>query len=99
MAFEIDEKTKKKIIDLISILIPEAKIYLYGSRARGTNAEWSGIDIALDAGEGLSRHAVCEVRDIMEATNIPYIVDVIDIYWEPELMRAAIMKEKIIWKH
>jgi len=34
----LDEKTKNKIIAVISALIPDAHIYLFGSRARGTNA-------------------------------------------------------------
>ena len=47
----LDEKTQKKIVAIISALIPQAKIYLFGSRARGTNSEWADIDIALDAGK------------------------------------------------
>lgn len=42
---EIDAKTKQKIIALISALVPEAKIYLFGSRARKTNTAWSDIEI------------------------------------------------------
>ncbi len=41
---------KDKIIKVIEIFYPNAKIYLFGSRARGTNEEQSDIDIAIDAG-------------------------------------------------
>lgn len=47
----IDEKTKHKIIAVISALMPDVKIYLFGSRARGTNSRTADIDIALDGGE------------------------------------------------
>ncbi len=41
MRFPVEEKSKAKIIALIS----DAKIYLFGSRARGTNSPWSDIDL------------------------------------------------------
>jgi len=43
----IDEKTKTKVIALISALIPKAKIYLFGSRATGKFSQWSDIDLEL----------------------------------------------------
>lgn len=49
----VDEATKQKIIALINALIPDAKVILYGSRARGDFAEWSDIDLALDVGKRL----------------------------------------------
>jgi uncharacterized protein len=96
--FPIDEHSKAKIIALISTLIPEAKIYLFGSRARDTNSEWSDIDIALDAGKELPSVSIMELNDIMVATNMPYKVDVVDLYSVSEQMRTIILKEKVIWK-
>jgi predicted nucleotidyltransferase len=98
MAFELDEETKQKIINLISALVSNAKIYLYGSRARGTNAQWSDIDLAIDAGEKLPELALGEIRDILDASNMPYIVDVIDLNALNKSHRDAILKEKIVWK-
>jgi predicted nucleotidyltransferase len=98
MPYIVDEITKAKIIALISALIPQAKIYLYGSRARGTNKQWSDIDIALDCGEAIARLSIGEIRDIMVASNIPYKVDVVDFYTISPEMRKAIERDKIIWK-
>ncbi len=96
--FEVKEESKNKIIAIISALVPEAKIYLYGSRARGTNAEWSDIDLALDTGKKLPRLTVGELRDIMVATNIPYKVDIVDFHNITDAMQKAIMKDKVVWK-
>lgn len=98
MSFPVDEKNKTKIIALVSVIVPQAKIYLYGSRARGTNSEWSDIDIALDAGEPIYRLNMAEVRDILEASNIPYKVDVIDLNSVSESLRHAIERDKVLWK-
>lgn len=96
--FIVDEKSKAKIIAIIAALIPEARIYLFGSRARGANAEWSDIDLALDTGSKIDRPRVAEVIDVMVALGIPYKVDIVDLYAVTESMRSSILKDKIVWK-
>ena len=94
----VEEDVKQKIISLVSALVPNAKIYLFGSRARKTHGPRSDIDIALDAGHELERVMVGEVRDILNASNIPYKIDVVDFYGVSDDMRQFIDKEKIVWK-
>ena len=96
--YVLDEKIKDKIIAVISALIPEARIYLFGSRARGTNGKYADIDITLDAGKPLSAVDVDEVKSMFQESNIMYKIDVVDIYQVSELMRNQILKERIIWK-
>lgn len=100
MSQESLEKSKQKIIAIISALIPDAKIYLYGSRARATAQEWSDIDIALDAGRELPQLDVGEIRDIMIELNIPYKVDIVDLNSSvlSESLKNAILRDKVIWK-
>lgn len=94
----LDEKTKKKIIAIISALIPDARIYLFGSRARGTNSERADIDIALDAGMPLRIVDVDELKSMLCESNIPYQIDIVDFHRMSELMRNQVLKERIIWK-
>jgi predicted nucleotidyltransferase len=98
MADDTFEKSKQKIIAIIAALVPEASIYLYGSRARGKHSQWSDIDVALDAGQELERLRVGELNDIMAALNIPYKVDVVDFHAVSEQMRNEILRDKVIWK-
>jgi len=99
MSLIIEKKIQDKIVSLISALVPDAKIYLYGSRARGTNNEWSDIDLALDAGNPLPFELVGELASIFEASSIIYKIDVVDLYGVSKAMREAILKDKVIWKH
>lgn len=98
MSHGVDEKTKQKIIVLISALIPRAKIYLFGSRARGKFAQWSDIDLALDTGFPIKNVDLDEVKSVLEGTNIPYKVDVVDLHFISKDMRESIEKEGILWK-
>jgi len=95
---ELDNKVQKKIIDLVSALVPQAKIYLYGSRARGTNDEWSDIDIALDAGDKLSNTIIDEVKSVLDATNLPYKFDVVDFNRVSSDMQESIKRDRKVWK-
>lgn len=94
----LQEEYQTKIITLISALLPKVKIYLFGSRAREKNHETSDIDIALDAGEKMTLVDVGEVREILNATNIPYKIDVVDFHRVYPAMQEMILKEGILWK-
>ena len=95
---KLDEKVKQKIIAVISALIPDAKIYLFGSRARGTNAERADIDIALDAGKPLLPRDVDEVKSMFRESNIMYSIGVVDFHQINDLMREEILRERVVWK-
>lgn len=94
----LDEKTKNKIVGIVSVLIPEAKIYLFGSRARGSYKKHSDIDIALDAGKPLPIQDIDEVKSMLNESNILHLIDVLDFHSVNITMQQAIMKEKIVWK-
>lgn len=94
----IDEKTKHKIIAVISALMPDVKIYLFGSRARGTNGPFADIDIALDGGKKLPIEDVDEIKTMFRESNIAYNIDIVDLHWMTDLMRNEILREKVIWK-
>ena len=93
-----EQKHKDKIIGILSVLFPKAKIYLFGSRARGTHRDASDIDIAIDAGSKLSFSQVGEASDTLNALNIPYKMDVVDMHLIPEDMKKMILQDGILWK-
>lgn len=93
----IDERTKRIIVGVIKTLLPNAKIYLFGSRARGTQSERSDIDIAVDTGSKLKRVQVGEARDMINEAHILYNVDVVDMHNIPELMKQRIIQEGVLW--
>lgn len=95
--YEVDAQIKQKIITLISSLIPEARIYLFGSRARATNTQWSDIDLALDADKKIERSRIAEMLDILAATDIPYEVDIVDLHDVNADLKTIIEKEKVVW--
>jgi len=94
----LDEQYQKKIVGLIAALLPDVKIYLFGSRAREKNHERSDIDIALVADQKLDIAVIGEVREVVNATNIPYKIDVVDFHRVYPAMQEMILKEGVLWK-
>ncbi len=95
---ELEAKYKNKIIAVLSALFPEAKVYLFGSRARKDHGSRSDIDVALDAGKELERVDVGEARDMLADSNITYRIDVVELWSVDKKKREIILKEGVLWK-
>ena len=95
---EIDSEAKNKLVGILSVLFPDAKIYLFGSRARGTATEFSDIDIALDEGKTIDRLRIGEAVAMLNESNIPYKIEIVDMHELPEAMVQQIKKDGILWK-
>lgn len=93
----LDSDVKRKIVGVLLGLFPGARIYLYGSRARGTHYERSDIDIAIDLGKKLNFVDVGEARDMFRESNIQYSIDVVDLHGIPDYLKEEILKEGIVW--
>jgi predicted nucleotidyltransferase len=90
-------RNQDKLIRLLHALFPGVKVYLFGSRARGTHSEASDVDIALDAGSRLSFLEVAQAKNVVEGLNIPQTVDIVDLNRVPAEMRKTILEEGILW--
>ncbi len=91
-------KYKDAIIKIVEIFFPTAKIYLFGSYARGTNRIGSDIDIALDVGRPLSFVEINKVARLMDALPMSQRVDIVDLTVVPENMRKEILENGKPWK-
>src|SRR5262245_9738042 len=93
-----DIKEQDLMIRLLTALWPEVKIYLFGSRARGTHTEISDIDLALDIGRKMTIQELYRAKNILECLNIPQTIDVVDMNRINEDMKNIILREKVVWK-
>jgi predicted nucleotidyltransferase len=92
-------EVKTKIIKLCKAIIPDAAIWLYGSRARGDYSERSDIDLALDAGHAINYFSIAELKEVLQATNIGHSFDIIDLNSiQDQEFKAAVQKEMVLWQ-
>jgi predicted nucleotidyltransferase len=77
----------------------ECAMYLFGSRAAGTHAAVSDFDIAILAAEDISRE-LSQARDMLELSNIPFTVDLVDLRAAPAALGRQVQEGGILlWKN
>lgn len=94
----IELEHKLSIIKIITAFYPTAKIYLFGSNARGTAKQGSDIDIAIDTGKRLNLHEWQFLWNLLDALPTVQKIDLVDMNRIPEAMRESIIKEGTEWK-
>jgi len=88
-------KTIEELQQFLIQSFPKEKIYLFGSRAKGTASEYSDYDIAIESPEPLKRR-LSQVKALIEASSIPYKIDLVELSKAPYL-NDIIKKEGIVW--
>jgi predicted nucleotidyltransferase len=85
------------IVQLIlqNILPKNSKVWVFGSRAKGTTKRSSDLDLAIDAGRVLLKAESSALFHAFEESDLPYKVDVADLYTVNETLKMIIDKEKI----
>lgn len=77
----------------------QAEMYLYGSRAKGSDHASSDIDLAVKSTD-LSPAVLSRIRESLYESHIPYKVDLIELDKIDEVLRKEVEKNGIlIWKN
>ena len=94
----IQDRYKKEIIEIIRKYLGPCQIYLFGSRARGSNQPNSDIDIAIDTGARADWRTIVRIKqELDEQTTIPFKIDVVDLQSANESFKEEIIKDYILW--
>lgn len=74
-----------------------ARVFLFGSQARGDAHEKSDIDLAVDAPESMPAHVLAELRLDLEDSNVLRAVDLVDLRHADPALRSAVAREGVPW--
>jgi predicted nucleotidyltransferase len=55
----------------------EYSLFIFGSRATNTAQKWSDIDVGVE-GKSITMQQRAKIRDLLEDSDIPYTVDMVD---------------------
>ena len=89
--FGLEERHLNFIKDMLRkhITNPNAKFYIFGSRAKGNFREYSDIDIAVNS-PGLTLDDRLRLLSDFENSTFPYKVDIIDLNTVKEYFKNII---------
>lgn len=72
------------------------QIFLFGSRATDTNRHFSDYDIGIMGETPLSSSQLSQVKEELEESQLPIVVDVVDLKTvDPEFKQIAMRKAKL----
>ena len=93
----VKQEYKDSILKAIAYHYPQAKVILFGSRARGTHRPGSDIDVALDIGEPIKLREMSRIRITLENLPISLEIDIVDMHNIPDELKQIIVSEGIVW--
>ena len=88
---------KDALIFVIKKYIPRGEIYLFGSRAMGTQRPSSDIDLVIKTDAVIDHHILNLIKEEIETLNIPFFIDIVDYNAVYEDMKNFIDKTGILW--
>lgn len=96
--YNLKEKYKIKLLDIIQSKLPECKVYLVGSRSTSTNQPGADIDLVLDNKKPIDPKIILSLLSSIEDTDIPLFVDLVDFNSASEDFKKSIERDKVLWK-
>lgn len=77
---DIEARHLEIIKNILKELIPTAKVYVFGSRAKGSAKKYSDLDLAIDLNQDkLDLSIMAKLCSAFAQTTIPYKIDIVDL--------------------
>lgn len=74
-----------------------ARVYLFGSHARGDMQRASDIDVAILPDEPLPAGLLSTIREALEESHVPANVDLVHLSESDPALRTAVLRERLPW--
>ncbi|MEK7611679.1 MAG: nucleotidyltransferase domain-containing protein [Patescibacteria group bacterium] len=92
-----DYKSEIKKIVLKHLPSEGYQAFLFGSRSDGTAKAWSDWDIGLLGPEPVPAKLLAEIEEELEDSEIPFLVEVVDLVETSPKFRAMALKKAELW--
>ncbi len=76
-------------------LDPDARVWVFGSRAKGVARRGSDLDLAVDAGRPLTLHDLAGLNAAFDDSNLPFTVDVVDLQSVDRAFLAIVEAQRV----
>ena len=79
-SIDLPAEHRALMLDIIRRRLPDARIWVYGSRAKGRARRYSDLDLMLDAGgQPIPLNVMGDLDEDFDESNLPIIVDLHDM--------------------
>jgi len=91
-----DEEILKKVVEIVSKYLPNCRIYLFGSRAKGTARKNSDFDIAVDCGSKIPFSVMAKIEGELEELPTLKSFDLVDLSLVSDDFRKMVERTGVI---
>lgn len=79
-AIDLPEAHRKQVLEIIRRRLPDATVWVYGSRAKGRARRYSDLDLMLDDwGREIPRSVMGNLDEDFDESDLPIIVELHDM--------------------
>jgi predicted nucleotidyltransferase len=75
--------------------VPGAKVWVFGSRAKGTTRRGSDLDLAVDNGAPLPTSITARLDEAFDEAPLPYRVDVVDMQSVSAAFKVIVERDRV----
>ena len=91
---DLSPEHRAQVLDIIRRRLPDARIWVYGSRAKGRARRYSDLDLMLDnRGKPVSIRVMGDLDEDFDESNLPIIVDLHDLALTDAAFLARVGKD------
>ena len=88
---------QRAIVDrILGSHAPLARVWAFGSRARGTAKPFSDLDLAFDAGRAMTFEDLGALSSAFEESDLPWRVDIVDLATCSDTFRREIERDAVL---
>lgn len=91
---DLDSKHSAIIAMILKSRLPQASVYVFGSRVTGKAKRFSDLDLAIDTGHKIDFKILEDLREAFSASDLPIRVDVVDYQGVSQAFRDIIDGQK-----
>jgi len=81
---------------VLSRHVPDATVWVFGSRAKGTAKKFSDLDFCIKAHQALSLDVASALSEDFSESDLPWKVDIVDWWRVSDGFRAIIDRDKVL---
>lgn len=91
---DLPESDLATVRNLLAKHLPGNRVYVFGSRARGTAKPFSDLDLAIEADPPIPPERLESLREAFSESNLPILVDLVDLRTVSDTFRTRIIETR-----
>ena len=95
LPLELGETELATVKAILAMHVPDAEVWVFGSRATGQSKKYSDLDLCIKANHSLGLDVMSALAEDFSESDLPWKVDIVDWWCVSDEFRAIIGRDRI----